>query len=307
MRRMDRYESKDVQRTSRMDKNRELYQNVSNNVVYANITDVTNANAFEINNNNEDNYKTRESYQQMKKYQNIENVPKTKKELDDFNHLYQKKENKIYDINTFLEEARKNRETDDLEEKRRLKNNAYNVLAGLTKKDLEKYREEKKNRVITPEEEEIRELTDTIISKTLAGEIDQATSVDLLSDLMATGVLDKIEAPEEKEEKAEEVKEEEKEIPKDEIDETILTLSKQVLDSDDVKEVEKKSKEPVTEKTFEEKDTEFYTRSMDLSDKDFGIGEDKEKKLPFIVKFLLVILILAVLAVAGYFIYQKFM
>ena len=307
MRRMDRYESKDVQRTSRMDKNRELYQNVSNNVVYANITDVTNANAFEINNNNEDNYKTRESYQQMKKYQNIENVPKTKKELDDFNHLYQKKENKIYDINTFLEEARKNRETDDLEEKRRLKNNAYNVLAGLTKKDLEKYREEKKNRVITPEEEEIRELTDTIISKTLAGEIDQATSVDLLSDLMATGVLDKIEAPEEKEEEAEEVKEEEKEIPKDEIDETILTLSKQVLDSDDVKEVEKKSKEPVTEKTFEEKDTEFYTRSMDLSDKDFGIGEDKEKKLPFIVKFLLVILILAVLAVAGYFIYQKFM
>ena len=307
MRRMDRYESKDVQRTSRMDKNRELYQNVSNNVVYANITDVTNANAFEINNNSEDNYKTRESYQQMKKYQNIENVPKTKKELDDFNHLYQKKENKIYDINTFLEEARKNRETDDLEEKRRLKNNAYNVLAGLTKKDLEKYREEKKNRVITPEEEEIRELTDTIISKTLAGEIDQATSVDLLSDLMATGVLDKIEAPEEKEEEAEEVKEEEKEIPKDEIDETILTLSKQVLDSDDVKEVEKKSKEPVTEKTFEEKDTEFYTRSMDLSDKDFGIGEDKEKKLPFIVKFLLVILILAVLAVAGYFIYQKFM
>lgn len=307
MRRMDRYESKDVQRTSRMDKNRELYQNVSNNVVYANITDVTNANAFEINNNSEDNYKTRESYQQMKKYQNIENVPKTKKELDDFNHLYQKKENKIYDINTFLEEARKNRETDDLEEKRRLKNNAYNVLAGLTKKDLEKYREEKKNRVITPEEEEIRELTDTIISKTLAGEIDQATSVDLLSDLMATGVLDKIEVPEEKEEEAEEVKEEEKEIPKDEIDETILTLSKQVLDSDDVKEVEKKSKEPVTEKTFEEKDTEFYTRSMDLSDKDFGIGEDKEKKLPFIVKFLLVILILAVLAVAGYFIYQKFM
>ena len=296
MRRMDRYESKDVQRTSRMDKNRELYQNVSNNVVYANITDVTNANAFEINNNSEDNYKTRESYQQMKKYQNIENDPNTKKE------------NKIYDINTFLEEARKNRETDDLEEKRRLKNNAYNVLAGLTKKDLEKYREEKKNRVITPEEEEIRELTDTIISKTLAGEIDQATSVDLLSDLMATGVLDKIEAPEEKEEETEEeVKEEEKEIPKDEIDETILTLSKQVLDSDDVKEVEKKSKEPVSEKTFEEKDTEFYTRSMDLSDKDFGIGEDKEKKLPFIVKFLLVILILAVLAVAGYFIYQKFM
>ena len=123
---------------------------------------------------------------------------------------------------------------------------------------------------------------------------------------MATGVLDKIE-PDTETEVKEEVVVEEKEIPKDEIDETILTLSKQVLDNDEVKEVEKRSKEPVSEKTFEEKDTEFYTRSMDLSDKDFGMVGDEEKKLPFIVKLILVILILAVLAVAGYFIYQKVM
>ena len=301
MSRMDRYKTENIPRSSRIDKNKELYQNVSNNTIYTNITDVINANAFEINNNQEENLKTREAYQQMQKYQKVENVPKTKKELDDFNHLYKRKENKIYDINSVLEEARKNRDNDNLEEKRRLKNNAYNILAGLTQKDLEKYREEKKKRKITPEEEEIRELTDTIISKTLAGEIDQATGVDLLSDLMATNILDIVKEPEPQQE-------EEKET-KDEIDETILTLSKQVLNEDEVKEVEKKQQEETTSNNvLGEKDTDFYTRSMDLSDKDFGLDEDgKEKKLPLFVKILLIILVLIVIALAGYFIYQKIM
>ena len=51
MSRMDRYKS-ETSPLSRTSKNQELYQNVSNNTIYANITDVTNANAFEIKNNN---------------------------------------------------------------------------------------------------------------------------------------------------------------------------------------------------------------------------------------------------------------
>ena len=52
----------------------------------------------------------------MRKYGEFEEVPKVKKELDDFNYLYAKKERKIYDINSVLEEARKNRqEKDELE------------------------------------------------------------------------------------------------------------------------------------------------------------------------------------------------
>ena len=40
--------------------------------------------------------------------------------------------NKVYDINSVLEEARKNRkEKDELEEKRKLKNTSYNILADL--------------------------------------------------------------------------------------------------------------------------------------------------------------------------------
>ena len=133
MRRMDRYndETENLARNSRMDKNQDLYHNLSSNSIYTNITDVKNANAFEIDNRPMDNSRTtREAYQQMQKYQTVEAMPKSRKELEDVNYLSQKKENKTYDINSFLEEARRNRtEKDDLDGKRKLKNNAYNIYS----------------------------------------------------------------------------------------------------------------------------------------------------------------------------------
>lgn len=296
MRRMDRYNDEYNVQISRADKNQELYQNISNNSKYTNITDVTNANAFEIKNtSHSNNYKSREAYQQMKKYQNIEPVPRVKKELEDFNYLYQQKENKVYDINSVLEEARKNRqEKDALEEKRKLKNTSYNILAGLNLEELEKYREEKKNRLRQPDDE-IRELIDTITSKTLAGEIDKATSVDLLSDLMATNILDKVEKPSEIEDKEETIDEK-------------LSLSKEILDQDQIKELEKRKEERVelTNPNLKDADSDFYTRSMDLSDKDFEMSDEfKEKKLPLGVKILIFILIVALISVAAYFIYKR--
>ena len=284
MRRMDRYKDED-EAQSRIDLNQELYQNVSNNRIYANITDVTNANAFEIQNGNNTAHTTREAYQQMQKYQNVEPVPRNRKELDDLNYLYQKKENRVYDINSVLEEAHRNRqEKDEKEEKRKLKNNDYNVLSGVNKEELEKYREEKKKRLTTPEEDEIRELIDTIASKTLAGEIDKATTVNLLSDLMATNVLDRVEGN----------KKEDEEETTDKIDEK-LSLSKEIMAVSDNE-----------EDTGPVKDTDFYTRSMDLSEEDFEMSNEfKEKSLPFIVKLLIFMLIVALTGVAVYFIYQK--
>jgi len=285
MRRMDRYKD-EMEPQSRIDLNQELYQNVSNNVVYTNITDVTNANAFEIQ-NKPSTRTTREAYQQMQKYKNVEPIPRSRKELDDINYLYQKRENKIYDINSVLEEAHRNRhEKDEKEEKRRLKNNEYNILTGINKEELEKYREEKKKRLTTPEEEEIRELIDTIASKTLAGEIDKATSVNLLSDLMATNVLDRVEGnkPEVKDEK-------------EEIDEK-LSLSKKIFETSEIE-----KKEETKENTKTEKDPDFYTRSMDLSDKDFNISDEfKENSLPFPIKVLIFLLIVGLILLVLYFI-----
>lgn len=159
--------------------------------------------------------------------------------------------------------------------------------------ELEKYRKEKVERT-KPDEEELRELIDTITSKTLAGEIDQATSVDLLSDLMATNIMDRVEKPSHEE--------------KEDDEEETLALSKEILDKEQLEKVKQLKEEKKESKgnIMDLSDTDFYTRSMDLSDKDFEMDDEfKEKKLPIAVKIILIIIVLAVIAVTGYFIYKN--
>ena len=299
MRRMDRYKDEGTTEVSRRSsKNQELYQTIGTNTRYTNFTDVCNANAYDI--SRQENTSTREGYHRMRQYNNVyDYAPKERKELDDYNRLINNNEHKVYDINSVLENARKNKEeVDILDEKRKLKNNSYNILTSLDKESLEKYREEKKNRIMTAEEEEIRELIDTIASKTLAGEIDKATTVDLLSDLMATSILDKVEPakPDNKEQEEPEIIEK-------------IDLKEEKLNKEDLKEIEEKvqeDEEPSSDESLPEKDPDFYTRSMDLSDKDFDLSEEfKDKPMPIILKILIILLILAVLVVAGYFIYQR--
>ena len=306
--RMDRYREEIEKKTySRSDRNKELYENLGNNTRYTNITDVTNANAIDLTQATK-NTNTREGYHQIKEYKKIEPVPKVKKDLEDFNFLYQNRENRIYDVNRVLEEARKNRGQDEKEEKRKLKNNSYNIITSLDREELEKYRQERLNRIRTPEEEELRELIDTITSKTLAGEIDKATSVDLLSDLMATNILDKVAPP------IPDIKDSEENEEDEEKTDPELELSREVLDKAQLEEIKKVTTEELTQKEeAEEKnkltgaDTDFYTRSMDLSDQDFEMDTDfQEKKMPIALKIFLSILIIAVLAVAGYFIWENF-
>ena len=291
MRRMDRYKDDISQQEKRSEKNKDLYQNTKK---YTNITDVATSNVYEINNsnNNKESKTTRENYQKLRKYQMIDEVPKVKKELEDFKYLYQRNEDKIYDINSVLEAARKNKkDKDNLEEKRKLKHTSYNVFSGVNLEELLKYREEKKKRVETEEEKGIRELVDTIASKTLAGEIDKKTSVDLLSDLMATNMLDKVSASDElenDEEKTEEIED---------------TQTDDKINLDEIKDLEEKSLEDTQDKKI---DKEFYTRSMDLSEEDFEMdNEFAETKVPLGLKIFIFIIILAVVAVAAYFIYKK--
>ncbi|MCI6107353.1 MAG: hypothetical protein SOU84_02880 [Candidatus Faecimonas sp.] len=307
--RMERYEKEEQREiSSRANKNQELYENIGRNTKYTNFTDVTNANAFDLG-TAQKNYRTREGYHQMKEYNTFISEPKVKKELDEFNYLYQDHENKVYDINSVIAEAKKNRiKKDELEAKRKLKNTNYNILASLNPEELEKYRKEKVERT-KPDEEELRSLIDTITSKTLAGEIDQATSVDLLSDLMATNIMDRVEKPEPDSDKS---TDDDDEIDEDTFEETgeieeRLSLSKEILDKDQIEKVNKLKEDKESGSIMDESDTDFYTRSMDLSDKDFEMDDEfKEKKLPTAVKIILIILIIAVIAIAGYFIYKNF-
>ena len=307
--RMERYEKEEQREiSSRANKNQELYENIGRNTKYTNFTDVTNANAFDLG-TAQKNYRTREGYHQMKEYNTFISEPKIKKELDEFNYLYQDHENKVYDINSVIAEAKKNRiKKDELEAKRKLKNTNYNILASLNPEELEKYRKEKVE-TTNPDEEELRSLIDTITSKTLAGEIDQATSVDLLSDLMATNIMDRVEKPEPDSDKS---TDDDDEIDEDTFEETgeieeRLSLSKEILDKDQIEKVNKLKEDKESGSIMDESDTDFYTRSMDLSDKDFEMDDEfKEKKLPTAVKIILIILIIAVIAIAGYFIYKNF-
>ena len=334
MRRMDRYNDEDTTtKLSRSNKNKDLYQNVGTNTRYANITDVTNANAIDITNTTTE-YKTREDYQKMKKYGGVE-VPKVKRDLDEFNHIYNKHENRVYDINNVLEEARKNREEDNLEEKRKLKNTSYNILASLNKEELEKFRQEKKDRLFK-DDEELRDLIDTIASKTLAGELEAAS--DLLSDLMATSIIDKKALKETIEEKdnddedsiiiekeeiiittePEEVEEQPTEFEEDnqeDYDDDELSLSQKILDKEQIEDLKRYQEqlaqaeetnevetEPETETV---KDETFYTRSMDLSEEDFDLdSEFNNKKTPTFMKVLIIIILLVAIAISVYFLRQ---
>ena len=257
---------------------------------YTNFTDVNNSNTFLLNTAKK-NCRTREGYHQIKEYSNIVSQPRVTKELEEFNHLYQDHENRIYDINSVLEKAKENRkEKDALEEKRKLKNTNYNILASLNLEELEKYRKEK-NKTIRPDDNELRGLIDTITSKTLAGEISKETSVDLLSDLMATSVQDKVVSAVNTS--------------------TNLELSKEILDKESLEKIDeaKKKCEPSTSNDImKDIDKSFYTKSMDLSDKDFYVDDEdfKEKKVNPIIKIILFIILIALVGVCVYFIYQSF-
>ena len=322
-RRMDRYNTSNTDEVKRSNKNQELYHDIGTNTKYTNFVDVRDANAYRV--DDKSNSYTRENYQHMKEYTNIAPKTRIRKEFDDFNHLYNTNENRVYDINSVLEKAREQRENREEEALRKLKNTNYNILASLNPNELEKYREEKKNRLKPEAEEGLKELIDTMISKTLAGEISKETGVDLLSDLMATNAFDRINIPEEelkqekkarqkennqkqliKDLKAEKgIKEEEKEEPKKEIKKE----KEETLDKETLKQVEEASKKipgQTDSDIMKNLDQSFYTKSMDLSDKDFFKGdEEEERKIPIVVKIIVFVIIITLIGVGIYFLYQS--
>lgn len=308
MRRMDKYKDQNAPHMKRSDVHKDLYQDLANNPRYTDISNITNPNAYEIDSPEDLPESSRERFQQMKRY-NMEVQPKVKKELDDFKYLYQTKERKVYDINSVLEEARKNRqEKDELEEKRKLKYTSYNILAGVNLEELAKYREEKKQREMTPEEEGIRSLMDTIATKTLAGELDKDTTVDILSDLMATSALDKV-APCEEIENTEPAPEAGIQETEADVEEPQKEETKEEIEEEKIipEEIEEKSYQEYENTSSQQIDNSFYTKSMDLSEEDFEMSDDfAEKGLSSPIKVLLALIILVVIIVAIYFIAQKF-
>ena len=313
MRRMDRYKDEESEtRSSRSDKYEELYKDLNSNIKYTNITDVSNTNAYDISDAYElQNSKSRENYHKIREMDEVSPEFKEKKELEEFNNLNKSNENKVYDINSIIEEARKNRERKELEEEKKKEiKEKYNILSNLDKEELEKYRKQKKERQIPTDEEEIREIIDTITSKTLAGDITKETTVDLLSDLMATQALDRVaaQATAEYEQTMDDIE------PKYQTE--VEAKEDEKLNAEDLEEVQEKAQEKPKskrknkkEEIMENMDNDFYTKSMDLSDKDLDMSDDFEDEagMPLILKILTFIIVLLGLAALGYYLYIHYL
>ena len=274
--RLDRYSdnNKTKENVSRLSKNKHLYDDLNNKIGFEELVNFDTQTRIELTSLNSTR-KNRESYHQLKDYQNLisdkvreQNVP-----------VEEEEEEKVFDINSILEEARKNRtDTDELEKKRKLKDEEYNILADLNKKYLSKEKEETKK----DEYEGLEELINTITSKTLLNDIkkeEEKEETDLLSDLVATSVDLQVKTPEEYEKTG---------------TNAIVTKIKVEEDCDG-------------NKDEKEIDDSFYTKSMDLSELDFEeLVEGKSSIKKGILIALIVIILLVIIGVVTFFALQHF-
>ena len=288
MGRMERYDNSNVNRVrSRTEKNKDLYNDLGRLEKYTTLTDVSKIEAVELNAAKK-NYRTREGYHSLKDYDINVEKPTVKKELDEFNFLYND-EHKTYDINKVLEEAKELREKDSKEKKRKLQNEKYNILES-SKEDLEKFKEETKLRHKPIEnEKELEDLIHTITSKELRDEIDKREAENndnnsLLSDLMATNVNEEVLKP-------------------------IATKIEDSKVEEDTKQIEK-----VKEKTMSLKDKidkSFYTKSLDLSEEDFETDDEEEEfvkssKFLGFLKFLFSLILILAVGFGVYYVITNF-
>ena len=272
---MERYEKQPTSNKEvalrREDRNQELYHDFYSNSTYTEFQEYNN-NVVDLSNLNKQN-QTREEYQKIKEFQDLMPPLKEKRDLDRFETLYPTDDNKVYDINSILEEAKKNREEiDELERKRKLRSTQYNILANLDLDQLK--REQKTKKEEKSKEEEIQELIDTITSRNLRKQIDEADK-DLMSDLLPSSSSD-----------------------------TIVTEPSSELEQ------EEEEEENQPKEATDEIDRSFYTRSMDLSDEDFEeesdeMMKDAPKRIPTAIKVILFLILIAVMTTIIYFFIQN--
>lgn len=282
--RLDKYNNNDnINVPSRLAKNKNLYDELNNKIAFEEIPDFNTQTRIELTSLNQAK-KSRESYQQLKDYQSLIN-----QEHDEVPDTKEEEKVKVFDINVILEEARKNRdENDDLEKRRKLKSEEYNILSDLSKKYLTK--DTNSDAPQKPKEEKdkyegLEELINTITSKTLVGEIksleekENDKDKDLLSDLVATSVELQVNVPSSYENSTENT----------------------LIDGDN---------DDGNTNTEEEKtiDDSFYTRSMDLSKDDFDLSDDtgegsSAKRILLIIT--IIVILLAIILIVVYFILKN--
>jgi len=267
--RLDRYnETKEKELPSRLSKNKYLYDDLNNKIGFEEIVNFDTQTRIELTSINVAD-KNRENYQQLKDYRELINKDLNTNEEE----VVFEEEEKNFDINSILENARKNRTVYDEElKKRKLNDEEYDVLMELNKKYLTKDSKINKEK---DDLEGLEDLINTITSKTLKEEIKEQEEQDLFGELVATNVDLQVKPPEEYEN-----------------NDSSDIVTKVEFDNDE-----------------DEVDESFYTKSMDLSKEDFDFDDIKEeamsKKRGILIAFVSILLI-AIIIVVLYFVLQYF-
>ncbi|MDD4298877.1 MAG: hypothetical protein PHS98_04550 [Bacilli bacterium] len=126
--RMERYfSSHEV--ISRTKKNKDIYENIYDNLPSSSVAVLDNESEIDIS-KLEELTESREGYKKIKQYRSI--VKNSDIEDDDEEYdIYEDIDNKIYDINMILEDAKSRRKIPEREKYRNLRNTQYNILSKL--------------------------------------------------------------------------------------------------------------------------------------------------------------------------------
>ena len=284
--RMDRYNAETRSISSRTTKNQQLYKELSSNKTYTEFTDTVRDNIVDLSTTSNKNVDRRSNYNRTRSsYEDNFTPDSIKKDTigKSIRELFDDVEVKSYNINDVMDNARRNREKiDEEEKKRRIKSAEYSILSDLSEEKLKEYRERKEKGISKAEAEELDELIHTITSKSLRKKID----AELFNDL----------------------------LPDSEDEETVSgDLMGDLVDAKDYKQLEE-TKEQIENTADLENglDKSFYTRSMDLKREDLILGNDEEEmdtefdeKNHTVLKIIITIVItLIVIGAIGFVIYK---
>ena len=134
--RMDRYNKpQEPESKSRIARHHSLYDDFSQNARYTEYTNVDNGIPIDLSGIKKEP-KNREDYQRNKDVEML--LDHVTDNADSLSSILNQEPNKVYDINSVLAEAKKNRgQTDDLEQKRKLRNESLNILTSIDKREEE--------------------------------------------------------------------------------------------------------------------------------------------------------------------------
>lgn len=258
----DNSQNTEMRKISRADKNKYLYEDVNNIIEVNSVSDFDTQTRIDLSkiSSFENN---REDYKKLKEYKEVFPSNNKKEEKPSV-----KNQNKTFDINDILEEAKKNRiKYDELEKKRKLRENQYATMADINEKEQHE-RLSPSNNI---NEEELTNLINTITSHNLLDEIKEAEkngesgnpeeTEEILSELLATNVDLHLEEG----------------------------IAEEFTSSTGIGKI----------------DDSFYTKSMDLSEQDFELKEEMEKDKSLKIKIIAVICIIVIIIVAIVFVLMK--